>query len=707
MKECPSCHLCLEDQYPVCPHDGAPLDMVFDGSPILDGKYRLVRRLGGGGVGRVYKARHLRLERLCSVKVLRPRLRGDEATVRRFEGEAEALGRLGHPNVVDVTDFGVDRPREVHYLVMEYLEGVSLDERLRTEGPFPLEDALPIFEQVAGALDHAHATGILHRDLKPANVLLLDAATAPKVKLLDFGLARFFTDLGQTLELTAPQARPATSDDARRETNEALTTDGVLVGTPGYVAPEVQDGRPPTPAADLWAFGALIHATLLGRPPSPGPLSPRGDRGGETLSGRLDAELDELILAALATDPAARPGTGEELVAGFRKAAHRAVRRRWRRRESPLRLVLAVLFGLVAALGVVVFGPLLAGVEDRLTDLRFFLAPPRSGDFPLLLVLIDDATLESDPTALVDKADETGRLLAQVLERDAAGVGLDLLLPESWNRSAAFTRLVVRHSEALALAAFSPPDGPVMGTAAVDGLATAALGPARIREVFGFVNLDEDGDGVVRRARASYRVDDGQTQPSFAARLAQILLEDRPKPRQPGTFFRIDFTFDHRQIERISWQDLTPTLEREPERFRDRLVLVGAGFTGSGDGHRVPHPRGMPGEVPGLVLQALTLTTLLEETPVRETPRGPTLLAAALLATLAAGSVLLTRPLAVALSPGLVATLGWSAAAYAGFARDRMLLGVAPFVATLLLILVTAFVLRRRMSAFPDPLPGA
>src|SRR5262249_31331626 len=167
----------------------------------LDGKYRLEERLGEGATGVVYRALHLGLKRTFAVKLLKAS--PDPFSLARFRREAEALGQLRHPHVVEVTDFGIDAAAGgAPYLVMGLLEGVSLADFCRERGPLPLSQALPILAAIAEAVDAAHARGILHRDLKPGNVLL--GATPPgepRVKVLDFGLAELARPpLDQTAE---------------------------------------------------------------------------------------------------------------------------------------------------------------------------------------------------------------------------------------------------------------------------------------------------------------------------------------------------------------------------------------------------------------------------------------------------------------------------------------------------------------------------
>ncbi len=728
MKECLSCKRGLDDGHRVCPDDGAPLEVVFEGSPVLDTKYRLLRRIGGGGMGRVYKARHLGLKRLVSVKILRPRFNADTGFVERFEREAEALGRLRHVNVVEVTDFGVESNRRIPYLVMEYLEGCSLAEQLRS-GALSLTVALPIFDQIASALEHAHNAGILHRDLKPSNVFLSPRpSSAFRVTVLDFGLARFFSDPEQTPEVAEQtpvvyddnpvvydDTPAAVDDDATlvRTPNPASNHPTALLGTPGYMSPEVLRNQQPTPASDIYAFGVLIFRCLAGCPPFLGSaaelIALHRDQEAlapSELAPGLSAELDAPILAALAKDPRHRPVSATQLVADLRQAARQTQRNSWWHRESARRLTLAASLGVTAVVLTTALEEPLRRLEDRLVDARFYLAEPRSPTQPLLLILIDSATLDADPTPLADRGQEAGEVLTQVMEAGAIGVGIDLLLPETWSRAPAFSDFVLRHANSIALAAFSPDQGSVTGPEAIQGLTAAALGPHRTNELFGFVNLDQDTDGMVRRARVSYRDVEGQRRLSFAARAARIMHSKEPVENT----FRVDFSLDWRQLDQISWRDLELTLNREPERFAGRLILIGAVYPGADGPYRVPHPQSLDDQIPGPILQALTLHTLLDKThyptlastPLRPTATGGTLAAAGMLATLGAASVLLGRRLFLAGSFGVAVAVSWLASAIALFSRNYLLLPTAPFLAALLTTLLLAFFFRLRLSRFPE-----
>ncbi len=202
---------------------------------LIDGKYRIEGQLGHGGMGLVYRARHLELGKLFALKLVQPHRSHRPESVARFRIEAQALGRLNHPNIVQVTDFGVDS-RAGPYLVMEYIEGITLGEYLKTERSLPLEEALPIFSGISRALDYAHDAGILHRDLKPANVLLVPReASHHDVRILDFGIARFLDNPNLTESL--PESGAATESDqaqgARERSRSGLpASSGVMPTSP-------------------------------------------------------------------------------------------------------------------------------------------------------------------------------------------------------------------------------------------------------------------------------------------------------------------------------------------------------------------------------------------------------------------------------------------------------------------------------------------
>jgi serine/threonine protein kinase/Tol biopolymer transport system component len=219
--------------------------------------YEIIGLLGSGGMGEVYRARDLTLNRDVAIKVLPPSFAGDAERLARFSREAQVLASLNHPNIAHVHGFeelarGEDGERGAGALVMELVEGPTLADRV-VSGPLPLDEAIAVARQIAGALDAAHAQGIVHRDLKPANIKVRDDGT---VKVLDFGLAK----------LAFPDASGSGSALANSPTLAAPSQLGMIIGTAAYMAPEQAKGRPVDKRADIWAFGAVIFEMLVGRP---------------------------------------------------------------------------------------------------------------------------------------------------------------------------------------------------------------------------------------------------------------------------------------------------------------------------------------------------------------------------------------------------------------------------------------------------------
>ncbi|HXJ21041.1 MAG TPA: protein kinase [Polyangia bacterium] len=213
----------------------------------LDGRYAVLSRLGQGGMGVVYRGRQSHLGRFVAIKVLHEDAAAIPEWRRRFEREAKALSALAHPNVVPVTDFGIDRG--LPFLVMELLQGKTLADLIK-EGPLPLWRAVDVARQLLRGLAFAHGKGIVHRDLKPANVFLQELPDqADHVRLLDFGMVKFLEGSGS------------------RTLPDQLTRTGVMIGTPAYMSPDQVTGSPADARSDVYAAGAVLFELLAGRRP--------------------------------------------------------------------------------------------------------------------------------------------------------------------------------------------------------------------------------------------------------------------------------------------------------------------------------------------------------------------------------------------------------------------------------------------------------
>ena len=313
MLRCPTCGRHYPSAVQFCPVDQSKLQPDPPGAadtpdidPLigqtLNSKYRIEHQLGIGGMGTVYRARHLLIDRAVAVKVLNQRLFEDESARARFQREAKAAGRLQHLNAVAVTDFGQSSEGYV-YIVMELLEGRTLREILAKEAPLETARAVSLMLQASAAVAAAHDAGVIHRDLKPANIFVTQSADAPSiVKVLDFGIAKLAAE---------------TLDDDEPNT---LTQIGAMIGTPRYMSPEQCSGLELTPAADVYSLGVILYEMLTGTVPFSGssPLAiavkqtSEYPRPPKEIVAAIPDDLERVVLHTLEKDPKDRPPNAAE-----------------------------------------------------------------------------------------------------------------------------------------------------------------------------------------------------------------------------------------------------------------------------------------------------------------------------------------------------------------------------------------------------------
>jgi serine/threonine-protein kinase len=309
MKECPTCRTCFPDDVNHCPDDGAETSTSIQGEPILDGRYQLEKRLGQGGMGVVYKARHIFLKTQHAIKIILPDLVGNDPNLTtRFRQEALAAAAIRHQNIIAVTDFGVVRGT-MPFLVMEFVQGRSLQDIMTDEGAMTPMRAFELIQPICAGIAAAHRQKIVHRDLKPLNVMLQDGVPVNEgAKILDFGLAKIKSGelLGSFI---------------------AAQTTG-LMGSPFYMAPEQWSDDPPDARADIYSLGVMLFQMLCGEVPFKGSSIPAIMKKHLTLevpslaSKGIEAppQLEAAIRHALEKEPQYRTESADEFVGELRAA---------------------------------------------------------------------------------------------------------------------------------------------------------------------------------------------------------------------------------------------------------------------------------------------------------------------------------------------------------------------------------------------------
>ena len=309
MRECPSCFSCYDDTVARCLSDRYSTFNSLPGSVALDGKYVLERRLGEGGMGVVYKAHHKFLKTTRAIKTIKLELIGNDASfVKRFHQEAMAAAAIGHPNIIAVLDYGL-LEEKIPYIVMEFVEGVSLETVIINRGRFTAEEALEYMQVITSAVAAAHKHGIVHRDLKPLNIMIESGGSVrEQIRILDFGLAKI------------------KSSDLFGSFVAAKTVG--IVGSPAYMAPEQWSGEETDQRCDVYSLGIILYEMLTGDVPFKGSNIPSIMKKHlmapppplATPESGISPEVEKVVHRALEKEPATRTPSVEEFIAQLEQA---------------------------------------------------------------------------------------------------------------------------------------------------------------------------------------------------------------------------------------------------------------------------------------------------------------------------------------------------------------------------------------------------
>jgi len=309
MRECPHCYCCFDDTVSLCPADRCSTFHSLPGSVALEGKYVLESRLGEGGMGIVYKAHHKFLKTTRAVKTIKLDLIGNDTSfVKRFHQEAMAAAAIGHPNIISVLDYGL-LEEKIPYIVMEFVEGVSLEAMITNKGRFTPAEALEYMQVITSALAAAHKHGIVHRDLKPLNIMIESGGSVrEQIRILDFGLAKI------------------KSSDLFGSFVAAKTVG--IVGSPAYMAPEQWSGEETDRRCDVYSLGIILYEMLTGDVPYKGSNIPSIMKKHlmapppplATPESGISAEVEKVVHRALEKQPETRTASVEEFIAQLEQA---------------------------------------------------------------------------------------------------------------------------------------------------------------------------------------------------------------------------------------------------------------------------------------------------------------------------------------------------------------------------------------------------
>ncbi len=291
-RACPTCGLQLSALVNECPQDGTRLPLAFENDPTFKHKYEFLETIGVGGMGVIYKARQLAMNKIVAIKMLHAEMPSDDA-LRRFQLEGQTGSLLKHKYIIQIYDLGLTESGRP-FMIMDYLQGTTLAQELAANGTLAEERFVRLFLQVSDALSHAHSKGVLHRDLKPSNLMLLRDNGLEEVRIMDFGIAKLLNGT----EYSALQ----------------LTKTGEALGSPLYMSPEQCRSGKIDRRADLYSLGCVMYEALTGAPPFIGSTALETllmhverqplELSNASLGREIDPGLQDIVMRLLQKDPA-------------------------------------------------------------------------------------------------------------------------------------------------------------------------------------------------------------------------------------------------------------------------------------------------------------------------------------------------------------------------------------------------------------------
>jgi CHASE2 domain-containing sensor protein len=392
------------------------------------------------------------------------------------------------------------------------------------------------------------------------------------------------------------------------------------------MAPEVVNQEGAGTSVDVYAFGMTAYEMLAGRLPFAGPISEvltlqvsRTPPPPSTFNQSIPGTLDDAILSPLAKNPTDRPSSLRAVVNGIRRSIDWHNYKIWLEMEVPKRMKMTLAIGLLGTVLAVILpllGPV-SSIENRLVDARISLMAPRKADPRILLLELDEATLDDGAANFFEQADQLLLGVDGLFKAGASGVAIDLVLPRRFSESESLSRIVLDHRKNLVMALYAGSDGKLRGWDCLPQLTRSIYGSTtELASQFGLVNFEPDPDGRIRQFQTSIQAESNLSLAPLSVHLYRWMTLHPTIPART----KIDFSVNPTSLPRLRWSEISGQLTRNPGIFRGRYVIVGADTESQEDRHLIPSIRGRSNQISGPALHALQLQTLLNLGHVRSVP---------------------------------------------------------------------------------------